>query len=58
MGYMITVTHPDGTEEPLCEGMGDKPKVFRSKREAQEMRDFMLIGMEDEVESIDVVEAD
>lgn len=54
-GFAVKVIWKDGEEELLCEGMTDKPARFLRRTDAQHHRDFMLIGMEDEVQSINVV---
>lgn len=57
--YSILVVWSDGEEELLKHGAspdGD-PARFTSRARADEMRDFMLQGMADEVQSISVVPA-
>jgi hypothetical protein len=54
-GYALLVIGLDGEEEYLCDGMGDRPTRFFSRREAQSQKDFMWMGMEGEVQSINVV---
>jgi len=55
MAYKILVVWEDGTEEYLKQG--DKDAIFHSKKEATNQKEFMLMGMEDEVQSINVVKA-
>jgi hypothetical protein len=55
MSFAIKVIDEDGEEEYLCEGMGDTPAKYPSRHAAQEMVDFMKIGMDGEVQSINVV---
>lgn len=54
-GYALLVLGFDGEEGYLCNGMGDTPTRFFSKREAQSQKDFLWIGMEGEVQSINIV---
>jgi len=54
-GYALLVISLDGEEEYLCDGMGDRPSRFFSRREAQSQKDFMWIGMEGDVQSINIV---
>jgi hypothetical protein len=54
--YAILVTWLDGEEEYLKEGLsGTVIARFHSRKEAKEQKEFMLMGMSDEVDSIDVV---
>ena len=53
--FAIFVTFLDGEEDYVCDGMSDRVKMFHSRSRAQEQVDFMMIGMEGEVESIDIV---
>jgi hypothetical protein len=54
--YAILVTWLDGSEEYLKQGLsGTNVARFHSRKEAKKQKDFMLIGMSDEVESIDIV---
>lgn len=53
--FAILVVQDDGEEDYLCEGMGDTPTRFFSRKSAEEFRDFMKIGMEGDVQSINVV---
>ena len=55
MNYAIKVVQKLGDEEFLCEGLGDTPARFPSKAAAERQKQFMLIGMEDDVQSINVV---
>lgn len=54
-GYAILVIDLEGDEEYLCDGLGNVPARFPSHAAAQRQREFMLIGMEDEVQSINIV---
>jgi hypothetical protein len=53
--FAILVIDLDGDEEYLCNGLGDIPARFPSRAAAQRQVDFMKIGMEDEVQSINIV---
>ena len=54
--YAILVVWKDGTEEYLKEGiLSDCPVIFLSKKAATEQAEFMYAGMEDKVQSINVV---
>lgn len=53
--FAILVVQLDGDEHYLCDGMGDRPTRYSSREEAQKMVDFMKIGMEGDVQSINVV---
>jgi hypothetical protein len=54
-GFALLVIGLDGEEAYLCNGMGDTPTRFFSKREAQSQKDFLWIGMEGDVQSINIV---
>ena len=54
-GFAILVVDEDGEEEFLCDGLGDTPAKFPSRAAAEKQKEFMLIGMEDDVQSINVV---
>ena len=58
MSYAIKVVWLDGTEEYVRDGPTVRGLVarFPKKKDAEEMRNFMLIGMSDEVQSINVVD--
>lgn len=53
--YAILVVDEEGEEEYLCDGMGDHPTRFSSREAALDMVAFMKIGMEGDVQSINVV---
>jgi hypothetical protein len=53
--YAIKVVQKNGDEEFLCDGLGDTPARFPSRAAAQRQKEFMLIGMEGDVQSINVV---
>jgi len=53
--YAIKVIWDDGEEELLCKGITDEPARFATRRKAQEMAEFMKVGM-DEVQSVNVVQ--
>lgn len=53
MRWLILVVWENGETEYLKEG--DKLAIFYSKTKAEQTRDFMLQGMEEEVQSINVV---
>jgi hypothetical protein len=54
-GFALLVIGLNGEEDYLCNGMGDTPTRFFSKREAQSQKDFMWIGMDGDVQSINIV---
>lgn len=54
--FAVLVVWKDGEEEYVKQGLSNRVAVFPSRRRAQEMRDFMLEGMSDEVQSINIVE--
>lgn len=55
MRYAVLVVWTNGDEEYVCKGVNsEKVASFTSKRDAQEMADFMHVGM-DKVQSISVV---
>jgi hypothetical protein len=51
--YFLLVVWKNGESEWLKEG--DRRAVFQNYREAKKQRDFMMIGMEDEVQGINTV---
>ncbi len=53
--YAIKVISDNGEEGFLCDSMGNKPTKFFSRREAQEMVNFLKIGMDGDVQSINIV---
>jgi hypothetical protein len=55
MNFAVLVIDNDGEEEYLCDGMGDTPSKFHSRHAAQETVDFIKIGLEGDVQSINVV---
>lgn len=55
MSWAIKVIWDDGEDEYLKQG--SRVAVFPSRERAQEMRDFMMEGMSDECQSINVVPA-
>lgn len=55
MPYAIKVVQKNGDEDFLCVGYTDIVAKFPSRAAAQKQKDFMLIGMEDEVQSINIV---
>lgn len=52
--WRVKVVWLDGEEELLKEG--DRVASFSSRRRAEDVRDFMLEGMEDEVQGIYVTQ--
>lgn len=54
-GFALLVIGLDGEEEYLCDGMSDRPSCFFNRREAQSEKDFLWIGMEGDVQSINIV---
>ena len=55
MIYAIKVVNKSGSEIYLCDGLTRTPSRFPSKAAAERQKQFMLIGMEGEVQSINVV---
>jgi len=55
MNYAIKVIDKEGNEDFLCDGLGNRPSKFPSHAAAQRQKDFMLMGMEDEVQSVNIV---
>jgi hypothetical protein len=53
--YAILVIYEDGDESYLRDGLGDTPSRFPSRAAALKQVDFLKIGMEGEVQSINVV---
>jgi hypothetical protein len=55
MKYAIKVIDEDGNEQWLCDGLGNVVAKFPSRSAAQRQVEFMKIGMEGDVQSINVV---
>lgn len=55
MRYSVLVVWLDGEREYLKQG--SRTAIFSSRSRAEEQRDFMLEGMEEDVQSINVVPA-
>lgn len=55
LDWAILVIWKDGEEEYLHEGLGTTTARFRSRNDAIEQTKFMKMGMDDEVQSINVV---
>jgi hypothetical protein len=55
MSYAILVIQKDGDEDYLCEGVGNWPVLFPSRAAAQKQVDFLKIGMDGDVQSINIV---
>jgi len=53
--FAVLVIWKDGEEEYLREG--SRVAVFSARSRAEDQADFMRMGMEDEVQSINVVKA-
>lgn len=53
--FAIKVIWKSGNEEYLKVGLSNTPAIFHSLREAQQRRDFMLMGADDDFQSINVV---
>lgn len=55
--FAIKVIWLEGEEEYLKEGESPDGEValFTSRKRAEAQRDFMLVGMEDEVQSVNIV---
>jgi len=54
-GYAIKVVQKNGDEDFLCEGLGNRIVRFPSYAAAYHYMDFMRIGMEGDVQSINIV---
>lgn len=54
-GFALLVIGLDGEEVYLCNGMGNTPTRFFSRREAQSQKDFLWIGMEGDVSDLRAV---
>ena len=55
MNYAILVIQQEGDEDYLCDGLGNRPTKFPSRAAAQRQVDFMKIGMDGDVQSINIV---
>lgn len=55
MDYAIKVVQKNGDEDFLCGGLTNHPKRFPSYAAAYHQVDFMKIGMEGDVQSINIV---
>ena len=53
--YAIKVVQKNGDEDFLCDDLGETPTRFRSYAAAYHKVDFMRIGMEGDVQSINIV---
>jgi hypothetical protein len=53
--YAIKVVQDDGEEDFLCDGLGNVPTHFPSRAAAQRQVDFMKLGMDGDVQSINIV---
>ena len=53
--YAIKVIQKNGDEDFLCDGLGNTPTRFPSCAAAMRQYDFLKIGMEGDVQSINVV---
>ena len=54
-GWAVLCITLTGEDEYVCDGMGDKPSRFLSRRDAQAQADFLKMGVSDEFQSINVV---
>jgi hypothetical protein len=55
VNYAILVIQQEGDEDYLCDGLGNRPTKFPSRAAAQRQVDFMKIGMDGDVQSINIV---
>lgn len=55
MIYAIRVVQKNGSGDYLCDGLGNTPSKFPSRAAAQRQKDFMMIGMDGDVQSINIV---
>jgi len=55
MDYAIKVVQKNGEEDFLCDGLSDRPTRFPSYAAAYHQRDFLKIGMQGDVQSINIV---
>lgn len=53
--FAILVIDNEGEENYVCDGMGNIPTRYSSRARAKEQVEFFKMGMEDEVQSINVV---
>jgi hypothetical protein len=53
--FAILVIGLEGEESYFCDGMGDRPSRFPSRAAAQRQVDFMKVGIEGDVQSINIV---
>jgi hypothetical protein len=53
--FAILVIDADGNDSYVCDNLGDTPTRYTSKSSAQSFVDFMRIGMDGDVQSINVV---
>ena len=53
-GFAILVIWADGEQEYLKQGVAHVVR-FSSRKRAQEQREFMLMGMDEDVQSVNVV---
>lgn len=54
--FAVLVIWKGGEREYLKEGeQGGEPARFANRKSAKEMRDFMLVGMSEDVQSVNVV---
>jgi hypothetical protein len=53
--YAIKVVQKNGDEDFLCDGMGNVPTRFPSYAAAYHQADFLKIGIEGDVQSINIV---
>lgn len=49
MAYAILVVDEEGNTDYVCEGIADIPKRFGSMAEAKKMKEFMKIGMDEDI---------
>jgi hypothetical protein len=55
VSYAILVIGQDGEEDYVCDGLGDRPVKFPSRAAAQRQVEFLELGMNGDVQSINIV---
>jgi hypothetical protein len=53
--FAILVIGLEGEESYVCDGLGDRPTRFPSRAAAKREVDFLMIGVEGDVQSVNIV---